>query len=125
MLNSPIGAHQALKPPQDHSVFYCELDFTNKRFKMVDQFEDIHDGGSPRVAMLHLSRCFKYQFYRVTLTEVGFEFSNKRICTDIRIDIKEEMSRNEFFSQYALGTLEGTFIATRDVEYLRKYLNHN
>lgn len=92
---------------------------------MVDQFEDIHDGGSPRVAMLHLSRCFKYQFYRVTLTEVGFEFSNKRICTDIRIDIKEEMSRNEFFSQYALGTLEGTFIATRDVEYLRKYLNHN
>lgn len=114
MIADLVKANRVLKPPQNHGVFYYLLDFTGKLFFMIDQFEQIHCRNSSRVGMFHLGKCFEYRFYHV-------DINGRHIKTIV--EIKEEISRNEFFSQYALGTLEGTFIAARDIIYLCKYLN--
>ena len=111
-----------LTPPQDHSIFYYELDFSRNEFKMLDCFGAAHRGHSPRVHMLHLSRCFEYRFYRIQYIERSYQFSDGKGFTRMFAEVEEEMERNEFFSQYALGTLERNFIVTRDVKYLMEYL---
>ena len=112
-----------LKPPQDHDIFYYFLDFNRVRFYYVDKFEARCCSVTPYDAMIYLSRCPEYQFYYAHTREVHHLFADGKGYITSNLIIGEEMiSRNEFFSQYALGTLEGVFIATRDREYLREYL---
>lgn len=114
----------------EDSIFYYWLDFARNEFYIVDrQYKDRYGGDSPHIIMPCLSECPKYHILYADVIEV--RNSTKDINTDklnlvqstMRIRVGEEMDRNEFFSQYALGTLEGMFIATRDVKFLRQMFN--
>lgn len=121
----PFRKQGQAKPPQYHRVFYYLLDFSRNRFYILSQSGDKdYQTPDPRIVMIPLgsSICLEYQFYHVDIVEFDRYFFDGRGYTETKTTIKEEISRNEFFSQYALGTLEGTFVATQDVEHLRKHL---
>ena len=121
----PFRKQGQSKPPQYHRVFYYLLDFDRSQFRMMSQLSDKNYTASvPHIVMIPLgsSICLKYRFYYIDVSRTEHYFYDGKGYVEIKITIKEEISRNEFFSQYALGTLEGTFVATRDVEHLRKYL---
>lgn len=127
MLNNsiqPFRKQGQAKPPQYHRVFYYLLDFNRNQFHMFSQLRDKdYETPIPDNVMIPLgsSMCFKYRFYHIDMVFSSYFYDGKGY-TKIKPTIKEEISRNEFFSQYALGTLGGTFVATRDVEHLRKHL---
>lgn len=114
-----------LRPSTDHNIFYYFLDFDHNQWHWADKFGNTTHSGTPCVAMLHLSRCTEYQFYYTHRSEIYHQYGNGEGYTKVYLTVEERMmSRNEFFSQYALGTLEGVFVATRDVKYLREYLTY-
>lgn len=110
------------KPSQDHNVFYYKLDFTRNEFILYDKFEGICRSNTPRVWMVHLNRCPEFRFYRIMRCMQLYEVADGKGYSKTVIKVIDKMKSNEFFSQYALGTLEGTFFATRDIQFLLKYL---
>ena len=121
----PFRKRGQTKPPQYYGAFYYLLDFDRSRFYILSQLGDKdYQTPDPSIVMIPLGSdvCREWRFYHIDIVEFSSYFCDGRGYTKIKPTIKEEISRNEFFSQYALGTLEGTFIATRDVKHLRKYL---
>lgn len=116
------------RPPQYHRVFYYLLDFDRNQFYMFSQLRDKdYETSIAKGVMIPLGSrmCLKYRFYHTSVSKTLSCSYDGKACVETKITIKEEMSRNEFFAQYALGTLEGAFIATQDVEQLRKHLAKN
>jgi len=117
-----------MKPSQDHNIFYYHLDFDHNQFYFIDKFKDPSHSGGVQTIMFHLNNDSKFRIYHTDITNERLprkSYHQANVEYTCYTVIKEEMNRNEFFSQYALGTLKGTFIATRDVKYLRKYLEQN
>jgi len=123
MQNKSKG-NEVLSPYPLLTIFYYQLDFDHSVFYYVNKKYHFYSVGQ-WVLMPRLNTDTEFRIYRSDITKERLtrkSYHQANIEYTYHTEIKEEISRNEFFSQYALGTLEGTFIATRDVEHLRKYL---
>ncbi|KKK76166.1 hypothetical protein LCGC14_2866360, partial [marine sediment metagenome] len=108
--------NQTSKSPQDYSVVYYEIALANSYVQVnLYRIQADHDDAKRILVqfdhdiqntMAHLSKCLKYHFYRVRKRNIFHSFPDGKGFDRIVTEIHKEMSRNGFFSQYALGTLE-------------------
>ena len=119
-----MSNNKVVNPYQCHTIFYYQLDIDHSVFYFVNKEYHFHSS-EKRILMIHLNNNPEFRIYYIDVhkePQPRKSYHQVNIEYKYHTEIKKEMSRNEFFSQDALGTLEGEFIATRDVEYLRKYL---